>query len=81
MKKDDRLEISIKFNFFGIAGPTGEGIIKFIDFVPPTMNKNEFSALIKLIKSTNINMDMEEIKKLTLELCELEFRKLLEEKK
>lgn len=75
MKKDDRLEISIKFNFFGIVGPTGEGIIKFINFAPPKMNENELAAFIKYT-----NMDMAQYKKLILELFELEFRKLMMDK-
>lgn len=67
MKKDDRLEISIKFNFFGIVGPTGEGIIKFCE--PANLNLTEVAAV------------MAQHKKLILELFEVEFKKLLEEKK
>lgn len=67
MKKDDRLEISIKVNFFGIVGPTGEGIIKFCE--PADLNLTEVAAV------------MTQHKKLILDLFELEFKKLLENKK
>ncbi len=67
MDKEDRLEISIKFNFFGIVGPTGEGIIKFCD--PANLNLTEVAAVIA------------QHKKLILELFEVELRKRMMDEK